>query len=144
LTGFHEDEKFRIGINGETYLLDNEEVPNVEYKLFESNVIPEGTHSLDISILSNLQTYDPNFESTANVVIYNATIENTIQGGASSCLPCPEGYVNDGSNSFCSQCPPGSEPNSDQSGCVQCDESYINPISGGKCQKCPTHMYGND
>ena len=117
MTGFNKDEVFRIGINGVTVELvkpkefhDDSE----DFKDFESQTIDAGTHSLDIAVLSDFQTYDADFESRANVLIKNITIENTIQGGAAECLPCPPGLVNteEELNSYCSECPEGTEPNS--------------------------------
>ena len=111
MRGFDPNEQFRISIDGETLLLENTDTDAEKLKspfqTFESKTISAGAHSLDIAVLSDFQTYDPSFESKANVVIKSATIENTIEGGASECLPCPKGLVNTGGKSYCEPCPPG-------------------------------------
>lgn len=148
MSNFNENEVFRIGMNGITLSIDNKEDQDgatEDFMEFESDTIPQGTHSLDIAVLSDFQQYDPKFVSQAHVVIKNITIENTIRGGAEECLPCPAGHVNSASDlkSHCSLCPPGMEPNADQSECVKCKEGYFKPDKRGACKQCVAFTYSN-
>ena len=43
-------------------------------------------------------------------MIKKATFQGTNIGGALQCIPCQEGFVNDGSKSFCYKFPKGYEP----------------------------------
>jgi hypothetical protein len=65
MLGFGKNEQLRIGIDGITYLLKSKNSEG--WELFESKMLTSGPHSLDIAILSNFETEDPNYISKAQV-----------------------------------------------------------------------------
>ena len=139
---FDKHEFFRIGIDGVTLMRTNE--PTNQFSMAESPIISQGTHSLDIAILSDFQTYDPNFESKARVLINRLTILGSIEGGASECMKCPLGFINTGKNSYCEMCPPGHQPNEERTACVKCPEGEFNPTLGSMCTKCIPFTHPNE
>ena len=54
--------------------------------------MPFGNNSIEISVLSEFETYDPDFVSKAHVEIKRISFTGTSKGGAAECLPVPEGY----------------------------------------------------
>ena len=81
------NEQLRISLDGQKLLLDSRN--SDDFVQFKSEPVPFGVHLFDISILSNFQTVDLNFKSTAQVLISRATFEGTSHGGAQECLKCP-------------------------------------------------------
>lgn len=53
LTGFDENEIFRVGLNGGTKYVQGAAANSPHLNVYEIEDIPEGTHSLDIAILSD-------------------------------------------------------------------------------------------
>ena len=104
------------------------------FESYESHVIPMGSYSLDIAILSDIKKYDPKYESKAQVLIKRLSLIGSVHGGASECLPCEDGYINTGKQSYCERCPPGMVPNSDKTECVFCPVDTIKPETEGTCE----------
>jgi len=59
---------------------------------FESGLMPYGNNSIEISAISNFEQYDPNFVSKAHLEIKRITFLGTKVGGASDCIPVPDGW----------------------------------------------------
>ena len=68
----------------------NEKLDGFVY--FESGLIPYGNNSVEISVLSNFDEYQKDFKSKANVEIKRITFLGTTVGGASDCIPVPDGW----------------------------------------------------
>lgn len=83
----NEHEALRIGLNGQTLLIENKALQEGtskknEFQIFNSGMILYGLHTLDIALLSDVQSYDPKYESKARVLIKRITIEGLSSGGA--------------------------------------------------------------
>ncbi|XP_043246470.1 endosome/lysosome-associated apoptosis and autophagy regulator family member 2-like isoform X2 [Amphibalanus amphitrite] len=94
-----------------------------------------------MTVLSSSRLYDRDM-----VRIYSINVTNTIDGGAASCLPCPQGTK----DQSCVPCPPGHyvEAAGGGSRCVRCppDTVVMGPLSYGRdsCQPCGPGLSSSD
>jgi hypothetical protein len=70
------NEKFRIALNGETIV--QEVLDKQNWQTYESHSIPMGAYSLDIAVLSDVQSYNPNYKSKAQVLIKRLSLIGTV------------------------------------------------------------------
>lgn len=91
-----------------------------DFDNFESSIIPFGSNSFEISVLSNKQIRDPDFVSKAHVEIQRITFYGTSTGGASECYPVEDGWYAPELSSHALQCEAGSQPSFDKASCVSC------------------------
>ena len=94
-------EEFRISIDGQRFL-DGAKSTSDGYTTYQSQFISEGTHILDIALLSNFEEHIPSFKSKARVLIKHISISGSDLGGAQDCLKCHPGLVSDALSDFCS------------------------------------------
>jgi hypothetical protein len=103
----------------------NEELE--DFVFFETGLIPYGNNSVEISVLSNKEKYDPNFKSLARVLIKRITFHGTTIGGASDCIKVLDGWFAPEKSVMPFKCAEGMEPNQDNSGCQDCAAGTFNP-----------------
>ena len=103
---FTKDEYFRVLVNGVLQYSSNQDTQSDDFGInlepsneqldgfvyFESGLIPYGNNSIEISVISNIEEYRPDFVSKANVEIKRITFLGTTVGGASDCIPVPLGW----------------------------------------------------
>lgn len=54
--------------------------------------MPFGNNSVEISIISDIETHKSNFVSKARVQIKRISFLGTTRGGAAECVPVPDGW----------------------------------------------------
>lgn len=69
----------------------NEELES-DFTYLETYNMHSGDNSIEISVLSNVERFDPKFISKANVEIKRITFLGTTNGGAGDCIPVPAGW----------------------------------------------------
>ncbi|XP_023228240.1 UPF0577 protein KIAA1324-like, partial [Centruroides sculpturatus] len=86
-----------------------------------------------------------NSDSKNIAKIYEITVTNTVDGGASECLPCPQGTEAEG----CIPCPPGHYiKDKDSLQCLPCpSNTYVSdpfPYGIKSCKPCGPGLYSDD
>lgn len=75
--------------------------------------------------------------------IHNIVITGSNEGGAPSCITCPDGSVSPARSGQCIDCPAGSSSNVDKSQCVVCKDNDYSDRAGSICMPCPDQTYSN-
>ena len=75
--------------------------------------------------------------------IHSIVITGSDEGGAPSCITCPDGYVSSAKSGKCSPCPEGSSSNLDRSQCVVCKDNEYSDREGSLCMPCPAQTYSS-
>lgn len=104
---------------------------------FESSLIPFGNNSIEISVISDFEQFEPLFVSQAVVFIKRIMFLGTTVGGGGDCVKVSEGWFAPKLSVTPTKCPVGQESNEQRSGCTPCKEGYFNPVAGSLCRKCP-------
>ena len=106
MKGFHPNEHFRVLVDGSLQYTRNEDTPHFDKDVLQeigedadetfitmsTGVIPYGENSIEISVLSEFEVWDPDFVSTAQVEIKRISFNGTLNGGARECIPVPDGW----------------------------------------------------
>ena len=72
-----------------------------------TTTVPYGNNTIEISVISEFETFDPEFVSKAQVEIKRIAFTGTINGGASRCIDVPEGSYAPAKSVYPSWCPAG-------------------------------------
>lgn len=100
MTGFNEDknEYFRIMIDGDSIVDVNidtqfeDDIDEDGFVTFESPLLDQGISQLEISVLSEFETIDPNYISKARVEISKIAFIGNADGGAVDCIGVEDGF----------------------------------------------------
>jgi len=84
-----------------------------------------GTHVIEMAAESFVlhkdhKSLSPHIGSLAEIFIKRILFEGSKNGGAASCIACPDGSVSEKGVGTCSLCEAGFGPNKDRTECVPC------------------------
>lgn len=150
LTGFNDSEYFRFMIDGDSLIDVNEDtqyeddIDDDGFVTFESPLIERGVSQLEISLLSEFETHDPNYVSKARVEISKIAFIGNAYGGAVDCIGVEDGFYAEQESTAASQCEPGHEPSEAKDKCILCEYGTINPEKGGTCNHCPRYTMSDE
>lgn len=160
ISDFAPHEEFRILINGELKRLQTDSTvagqedlyhidPAVDrtndntFEYFQSDLLPSGANTYEISVISNPDKRDPTFVSKATAVIRRLSFTGTVLGGAYECIPAPNGKYAPALSSEPHMCGAGKHPDVESAHCELCEEGSYSPEQGDNCRTCPEYTFSS-